>query len=117
MFLSMASATWDKHHNVGPRTSGSATELWSDNDPATTVKGCGFKNAEVAALTIQLAEQPGSRYKTYWTIRAMRERAARHPHTTEDMRAAVDVFDSWLAKWSEHGQRFDPNVSSEEVAE
>ena len=31
-------------------------------------QGCGFKNAAVAECTIRLAQQPGCRYKTYWTV-------------------------------------------------
>jgi|EP00802_Teleaulax_amphioxeia_P017549 hypothetical protein len=91
------SDAWERHHNVGRSAGpGPAQELFTDNDPATTIKGCGFRNAAVAARTIELAQQPGCRYKTYWTIRAMRERAARHPHQSESMRTAIAVFDSWL---------------------
>ena len=92
-----AAAVWDRCHNVGTCSDGSpATNLYTDNDPATTIKGCGFKNAAVAELTIKLATQPGSRYKSYWTIRAMRERAERHPHLNDNMREAIAIFDAWL---------------------
>ena len=93
---------WDRHHNVargggGGPAKGPVRELYTDNDPATTIKGCGFKDADAATTTLRLAQQPGSRYKTYWTVRAMRERAARHPHRSAGMDAAVEVFDRWLA--------------------
>ena len=94
-----AAVVWERHHNVGRGAGpGPAQELFTDNDPATTIKGCGFRNAAVAMRTIELAKQPGARYKTYWTIRAMRERAARHPHLNDSMRAAIAVFDTWLAQ-------------------
>ncbi len=94
-----AAEVWERKHNVGRGDGhGPAQELFTDNDPATTIKGCGFRNAAVATRTIELALQPGARYKTYWTIRAMRERAARHPHLNDSMRAAIAVFDAWLAQ-------------------
>ena len=92
---------WDKHHNTRKKSSGPAKELFTDNDPATTIKGCGFKNRATAELTIRLANQPGCRYKTYWTILAMRERASRHPHQTDGMKEAVIVFDKWMKEREE----------------
>ena len=92
---------WDKHHNTDKKSSGPAKELFTDNDPATTIKGCGFKNRATAELTIRLANQPGCRYKTYWTILAMRERASRHPHQTDGMKEAVIVFDKWMKEREE----------------
>ena len=98
--------TWDRLHNVGEHGDGGpARHLFTDNDPATTVKGCGFRNADVAARTIKLAEQPGCLHKTYWIVRAMRERAARHPHQTPDTIAATAVFDAWLRERGERERR------------
>ncbi|CAD7931973.1 unnamed protein product [Amoebophrya sp. A25] len=86
-------------HQIGLKNDpGPPKELFSDNDPATTIKGCGFKNREVALLTIHLSGQPGCRYKQYWTGRAMFERAQRHPHQTEGMREAALVFKEWMEK-------------------
>jgi hypothetical protein len=62
----MESEMWDRRHNVGAHhRSGPPRELWSDNDPATTVKGCGFRDESAAAQTIELAGQPGCRYKVF----------------------------------------------------
>ena len=33
--------------------------LFTDKDPATTIKGLGFKDAEAAKLTLRLVSQPG----------------------------------------------------------
>ena len=91
---------WDRRHGIGdPGKRDQVPEhLFTDNDPATTIKGCGFKNKEIALRTIELATQPGCTYKSYWTVRAMRERAAHHPHQTNGMRQALSIFDEWLEK-------------------
>ena len=66
--------------------------------------GCGFKDRETAVRTLWLTNQPGSRHKRYWTIRAMRERAKFHPHfkTSPKMQEALVVFDDWLL-WNKTG--------------
>ena len=66
--------------------------------------GCGFKDRETAVRTLWLTNQPGSRHKRYWTIRAMRERAKFHPHfkTSPKMQEALLVFDDWLL-WNKTG--------------
>lgn len=89
-------AAFDRHHNLNQGNGGKAKELFTDNDPATTIKGCGFKNGKVAELTLRLACQPGCRWKQYWTIRAMLERAKWHPHKTTAMQEAVEVFQKWM---------------------
>eukprot|EP00440_Ansanella_granifera_P049876 gb/GFBE01054054.1/.p1 GENE.gb/GFBE01054054.1/~~gb/GFBE01054054.1/.p1 ORF type:complete len:355 (+),score=49.84 gb/GFBE01054054.1/:1-1065(+) len=88
------SDVWDARHP--PKVSGVPSKLLEDEDPATTIKGLGFKNAAVAHLTIRLSGQPGAAYKQYWTIRAMLERARYHPAQTQDMREAMAVFEAWL---------------------
>ena len=70
--------------------------LYTDENPATTIHGLGYKDASVARRTLRLTSQPGVRYKQYWTIRAMRERAAFHAHPTAGTRDAIRVFDAWL---------------------
>ena len=89
-----ASREWDQRH---PKTSnGVPTRLYTDENPATTIKGLGYKNRTIAERTIRLTSQPGVRYKQYWTIKAMRERSQHHAHPTEDMKEAMKVFDDWL---------------------
>ena len=72
------------------------SQLFTDEDPATTIKGMGFKDARAAETTIRLSGQPGCVYKQYWTVKAMAERARHHPHQTPAMRAALAVFERWL---------------------
>ena len=95
-------SVWNNKHNIIKHSFPTANlnekskELFTDNDPACTIKGCGFKNKYVAQDTIRLSGQPGSQYKQYWTIRAMYERAKRHPAQTEGMRDAIKVFETWF---------------------
>ena len=92
---SAASQRWDKSHACNNKSVPS--HLYTDENPATTIKGTGFKDASIAQRTITLTSQSCVRYKQYWTIRAMRERAANHPHPTTGMRDAIAVFDEWLS--------------------
>lgn len=77
------------------------SRLYTDENPATTIKGTGFKNERIARRTIELTSQPGVRYKQYWTIRAMRERAFHHPNKSKGMLDAINVFDEWLENYQE----------------
>ena len=113
---------WNKKHNISspssvsvgqPDPNGKAKDLFTDNDPACTIKGCGFKNKHIAIDTIRLSGQPGSRYKQYWTIRAMYERAKRHPAQTEGMRDAIEIFDSWLHN---HKTMKESKIDADEIA-
>jgi hypothetical protein len=96
--MSSAAETWDRAHSrttAAVSTAGSRSfpsRLYTDEHPATTIKGTGFKNKHIAERTIELTSQVGARYKQYWTIRAMRERAAYHPNQTDGMRDAILVI-------------------------
>lgn len=90
---------WDNAHAKNPTSVPS--HLYTDDNPATTIKGTGFKNKEIAIRTIKLTSQKGVRYKQYWTIRAMRERAAHHANKTTEIKEAIEVFDNWLSTYKE----------------
>jgi len=90
---------WDEAHKSN--SNGTPTHLFTDENPATTIKGTGYKNKFIAQRTIKLTSQPGVRYKQYWTIRAMRERAAHCLNQTKDMQEAIAVFDEWLTNYKE----------------
>jgi len=102
--MSCEEEVWSRYHDSesnnlatnDEQKTGVPKYLFTDNDPACTIKGCGFKNREVAIDTIRLSGQPGSRYKQYWTIRAMYERAKHHPSQTAGMQDAMVVFKEWL---------------------
>lgn len=96
-------ATFDRLHGLSTNSE-EPHSIFTDRDPATSIKGCGFKNRSTALQTLLLIEQPGSRYKQYWTVRAMLERAKRHPAAVansascskSDMLEAIRVFEEWL---------------------
>jgi len=90
---------WEEAHKSN--SNGTPSHLFTDENPATTIKGTGYKNKFIAQRTIKLTSQPGVRYKQYWTIRAMRERAAHCLNQTKDMQDAIAVFDEWLTSYKE----------------
>jgi len=90
---------WDEAHKSN--SNGTPSHLFTDENPATTIKGTGYKNRFIAQRTIKLTSQPGVRYKQYWTIRAVRERAAHCANQTKDMQDAIAVFDEWLTNYKE----------------
>mmetsp|Transcript_30497 Transcript_30497/g.89167 ORF Transcript_30497/g.89167 Transcript_30497/m.89167 type:complete len:628 (-) Transcript_30497:1188-3071(-) len=111
---SLAARNWDRAHAAAATSTDNGSvpsRLYTDENPATTIKGTGFKNRAIAERTIRLTSQPGVRYKQYWTIRAMRERAVHHPHLTDGMREAILVFDEWLGNYS------DPTTEERKVQE
>ena len=87
---------WEAAHPPG--ADGTPVRLYTDEDPATTVKGMGFRDAAAARRTLSLATQPGITYKSYWSVRAMAERALRHPAQTTNIIAALAVFQAWLSE-------------------
>ncbi|CAE8620989.1 unnamed protein product [Polarella glacialis] len=89
---------WDRVHNTGgyAGAEGGERAIFTDEDPSTTIKGCGFRNVATALQSLLLIEQPLVRYKQYWTVRAMIERAQRHPHPTDGMQGALRVFREWM---------------------
>ena len=91
------SKVWEKHH-TNPSTTNFTKNLYSDDSPCTTIKGIGFKDSQAAKLSLALSGQPGCRYKQYWTIRAMHERAKYHPSQTPGMREAMDIYYEWMQK-------------------
>ena len=103
----MAAQEWHNHHAPKKHTHHNSTtgrlvpsHLYTDENPATTIKGTGFKNRRTAERTIHLTSQPNVRYKQYWTVKTNRERAAHHPHQTDGMRDAIEVFDDWLKRYT-----------------
>ena len=88
-------AQWDAAH-ASESESGVPSRLYTDEDPATTIKGLGFKDAHAARTTLRLVQQPGCSYKAYWSVRAMAERARHHASPTPGISAALAIFEEWL---------------------
>ena len=94
-----AREAWHRSHQ--PENGSVPTHLFTDENPATTIKGTGFRDRAAAEQTIRLTSQEGVRFKQHWTVMAMRERAAHHPHQTAGMREAIQVFEAWLREYVE----------------
>jgi len=82
-----------------------ASHLYTDDNPATTVHGTGFKNQNAALKTLELISKRSLIYQ-FQTINTMFNRAKHHPsmkkkgaetsESTANMRAAMAVFRTWL---------------------
>lgn len=83
-----------------------ASHLYTDDNPATTIHGTGFKDKATAEHTLELIGKRSLTYQ-FQTVNTMFHRAKHHPAmkkaaegsaSTADMRAAMDVFRTWLDK-------------------
>lgn len=72
-------------------------ELYTDNNPKTTIKGTGFKDEKTALNTFKLIDKRSMLYK-FTLINALYNRAKYHPNKTPDMEKAMKIFDKWLKK-------------------
>jgi hypothetical protein len=78
--------------------------LYSDDHPDTTTPGTGFKDAAAAHRTLRLiAGKP--RNRQVWTVNAMLNRAKHHPSQTAGMRAAMEIYQRWMADYRAEKQR------------
>lgn len=66
-------------------------DLYSDNNPKTTVKGFGFKNKEKARNTINRLKKYNKKYQKQ-VILTMYYRAKHHPNKTKEMKEAQKEF-------------------------
>lgn len=76
---------------------GKDSHLYTDDNPATTLHGTGFKDAATAQHTIELVQKRSLLYQ-FQTINTMYHRAKHHPHSSnnKDMQAAMTIFRKWL---------------------
>lgn len=72
--------------------------LYSDDHPNTSTKGTGFKNKETALKTIKLINKRCLKYQ-FDVINTMYNRAKYHPHQTDEMKDAMNVFKEWLKNY------------------
>jgi hypothetical protein len=73
----------------------SSSHLYTDDNPATTLPGTGFKDSSTAKNTISLVSKRSTTYQ-FQTINTMYNRASHHPHKTPSIEAAIAVFKEWL---------------------
>jgi hypothetical protein len=80
------------------------SHLYTDDNPATTIHGTGFKDKAAALKTLDLIKKRSLIYQ-FQTVNTMYNRAKHHPAmkkaapgaaSTKDMREAMDVFKTWL---------------------
>lgn len=79
-----------------------ASHLYTDDNPATTLHGTGFRDAATAKHTLDLISKRSLTYQ-FQTVNTMYHRAKHHPAMKKgdtagnaDMRAAIEVFEKWL---------------------
>lgn len=72
--------------------------LYTDDNPETTVKGVGFKDEKTALNTIKIAKKnfPKNKIAQMRIIHAMYYRALYHPHKTPNMKKAMKILKDWL---------------------
>jgi len=71
--------------------------LYSDNHPKTSTKGTGFKDKQKALDTLDIIKDRDIIYQKQ-VVTTMYNRAKYHPHQTENMKKAMQVFKKWLDK-------------------
>lgn len=88
------SASLNAEKSANKRTD---SHLFTDDNPATTLHGTGFKDAAAAQRTIELVSRRSLLYQ-FQTINTMYYRAKHHPHSkgNKNMEAAMAVFRKWL---------------------
>ncbi|OQN95848.1 hypothetical protein B0A48_18133 [Cryoendolithus antarcticus] len=81
-----------------PKTS----HLYTDDNPATTIHGTGFKDLATAKHTLEIISRRSLTYQ-FQTVNTMYHRAAHHPSvrggptaSNANIREAMDVFRIWL---------------------
>lgn len=101
---------------TGKSKTGKDSHLYTDDNPTTTLKGTGFKDAATAKNTIELVSQRSLLYQ-FQTINTMYYRAKHHPHSASNlnMQAAMDVFEHWLKHTYPEGERRSAKLSASEV--
>ena len=80
------------------------SHLYTDDNPATTIHGTGFKDKSAALRTLDLIKNRSLIYQ-FQTVNTMYHRAKHHPSmrkaapgaaSTQPMREAMEVFREWL---------------------
>jgi len=73
--------------------------LYSDDNPKTTIKGLGFKDADKAKETIKLIRKKDVTYQKQ-VINTMINRAKYHPNQTKEMKEAIKIFKEYYKRLS-----------------
>ena len=79
------------------RAVGLTADLYSDDNPADTVKGTGYGDAEAARKTLRIIKSVGKE-RQMQIVNTMYNRAKHHANRTSDMEDAMKIFKSWIDK-------------------
>ena len=79
-------------------------DLYTDNNPETTIKGLGFKNKEKAEYTIKKIKNKSMNYQ-FQVINTMYYREKHHPHINKDMKEAMKIFKKWLDNYKKKNKK------------
>jgi hypothetical protein len=71
--------------------------LYTDDNPKTTIHGTGFANKEAALKTLELIKHRSLGYQ-FALVNTLYNRARYHPYVTKDMHEAMKVFINFLHK-------------------
>jgi hypothetical protein len=74
-------------------------QLYNDLHPDKSLKNTGFKDEKTAISTIKMVEKRSLRYQ-FDVINTMYNRAKYHPHITNEMKDAMNIFKKWLKNYS-----------------
>jgi len=69
--------------------------LYEDKHPIKSTKGTGFKNKQKALETLKIIKVHDIVYQKQ-VVNTMINRAKYHPHQTNEMLEAINVFKKWL---------------------
>lgn len=72
-----------------------ASHLYTDDNPATTIHGTGFKDRAAAEHTLELISKRSLIYQ-FQTVNTLFHRAKGHPHKGQGIEEAMEVFREWL---------------------
>lgn len=118
-----------KHASTSKTKNPKDSHLYTDDNPATTIHGTGFKDKSAALRTLDLIKNRSLIYQ-FQTVNTMYHRAKHHPAmkkavggaaSTQGMREAMEVFRTWLdetypaAKESLRAGGFKPMLSKKVV--
>lgn len=92
---SSASSSRKEPISQSQRGKGKDSHLYTDDNPATTLHGTGFKDLATAQRTLSLVSERSLTYQ-FQTINTMYHRASGHKYKTSGMEAAMEVFREWL---------------------
>lgn len=69
--------------------------LYTDDNPETTIKGTGFKNAKKVKETFKLISRRSMLYQ-FQVVNTMYNRAKYHKYKTDEMKEAMILLKEWL---------------------